>query len=58
MTCVFVTAFFVRMINFRESVYFGYDEARDAYESQSIYKNLDLKVIGPPTASSGLHHGP
>lgn len=48
----------VRLIYFKESVYFGWDEARDAFMSQAIYKNLQLKLIGPPANAPGLFHGP
>lgn len=48
----------VRLISFRESIYFGWDEARDAFMSQNIYKNLQLKLIGPPANAPGLFHGP
>ncbi|KKQ26315.1 MAG: hypothetical protein US39_C0001G0069 [Microgenomates group bacterium GW2011_GWC1_37_12b] len=59
MTCVFIISFSVRMINFRQSVYFGYDEARDAYDSINIYTKGDLKISGPPaSAFKGINHGP
>ena len=56
---IFLLGLVVRSINFRESVYFGYDEARDAFVSQEIYTKGDLKLIGPQaSAFSGIHHGP
>jgi len=40
-------------------VYFGYDEARDAFVSQEIFTKGDLKLIGPQaSAFPGIHHGP
>lgn len=48
----------LRFIYFRESVYFGYDEARDAFRSQEIYIQKDLKLLGPVANFPGLHHGP
>src|SRR3972149_7144801 len=49
----------IRFINFRQSVYFGYDEARDAFVSQEIYTKGDFKLIGPQASMfEGIHHGP
>ena len=56
---IFVIAITLRMINFRQSLYFGYDEARDAYDSQNIYLKGDLKISGPPASVfKGINHGP
>jgi hypothetical protein len=56
---IFIAGFGIRMINFSESLYFGYDEARDAYDSQNIYLQGDLKLSGPPaSAFKGINHGP
>lgn len=55
---VFLTGVLLRFLYFPENIYFGFDQARDAFESLSIYKNLDLKIIGPSTASPTLFHGP
>lgn len=56
---IFFLAIGVRFLWFRESTYFGFDEARDAFTSMDIYQKLDLKLIGPPaTGNLGLFHGP
>ncbi|MFZ5932584.1 MAG: glycosyltransferase family 39 protein [Patescibacteria group bacterium] len=55
---IFGFSLLTRFLYFPENVYFGFDQARDAFESQNIFKNLDLKIIGPPTAGEGLFHGP
>lgn len=55
---IFFLAILVRFWHFKESTYFGYDEARDAYISQSIYIDRDIKLIGPPANYPGLYHGP
>lgn len=55
---IFIFALFIRLLYFPDNIYFGYDQARDAYESQSIYKNLDIKIIGPSTSLEGIYHGP
>lgn len=55
---IFIAALFVRFIYFPGNVYFGFDQARDAYESIDIYKNANLKIIGPSTAMENLFHGP
>lgn len=38
------------------SLTFGYDQARDAFQAQSII-NGDLKIQGPPSSTKGLFHG-
>jgi len=55
---IFLIALIARFLFFRDSTYFGYDEARDAFISQDIYKNLDFKIIGPPANFPGIFHGP
>ncbi len=55
---IFVAALITRFIFFFDSTYFGFDEARDAFTSQAIYLNHDLKLIGPPANAPGLFHGP
>src|SRR3989338_11176755 len=53
-----VLAFILRIIFiYQGGVSFHYDMARDAYEAEQIWKNHDLKVLGPPTSTSGLYHG-
>ncbi len=54
---IFIFALLVRFAWFKNSTYFGFDEARDAYVSQAIYRNLDLKLMGPPANAPGLNHG-
>lgn len=54
---VFVLAYFLRvMFLSKNSLTFGYDQARDAYVSRSILKG-DLKIQGPPASTPGLYHG-
>lgn len=56
---IFALALLVRFYAFQESIYFGFDQARDAYTSQVIYTDFDLKFIGPPVSGdTGLFHGP
>ncbi len=51
-------AIFSRFYHFTQNVYFGFDEARDAFVSQAIYTQGDIKLIGPPTNGvTGLNHG-
>lgn len=54
---IFILALVVRFYSFAESTYFGFDEARDAFISQAIYKQGDFKLIGPPANAPGLNHG-
>lgn len=53
---IFSVAVFLRFLYFPGNVYFGFDQARDAFASQSIFGG-DLKIIGPPTANQIFHHG-
>ncbi|OHA68746.1 MAG: hypothetical protein A3D59_01020 [Candidatus Wildermuthbacteria bacterium RIFCSPHIGHO2_02_FULL_47_17] len=56
---IFLAAVVVRFLWFRESTYFGFDEARDAFTSLDIFLKHDWKLIGPPaTGNLGLFHGP
>lgn len=56
---IFVVALAVRFFYFRETIYFGFDEARDALVSENIYLKGDIRLIGPPaTGDTGLFHGP
>ncbi len=55
---IFALALLVRFYDFSKSVYFGYDEARDAIVSQAIYKQADFKIVGPAANGvTGLNHG-
>lgn len=42
---------------FFDSITFGYDQARDAFQAMSIFKGDFVKVIGPATDIPGLFHG-
>lgn len=54
---IFVFAYFLRvMFLSKNSLTFGYDQARDAYISQQILKG-DIKIQGPPASTPGLYHG-
>ncbi len=54
---VFIVAIAIRFLYFPDNIYFGFDQARDAYTSQQVARG-DLKVVGPPTAIEGINHGP
>ncbi len=49
-------ALIVRFLYFPNNIYFGFDQARDAFSAIEIL-NGDFKIIGPTTAFEGLHHG-
>ncbi len=42
---------------FSGAISFHYDMSRDAFEAQQIWKDKNLKIIGPPTTSDGLFSG-
>lgn len=54
---IFILALSLRFLYFPDNIYFGFDQARDAFISQSILRG-DFKLIGPPTTFEGLFHGP
>lgn len=54
---IFVLAYALRVLYLpKNSLTFGYDQARDAIISQSILKG-DIKIQGPPASTAGLYHG-
>lgn len=55
---IFLIGLIIRFIYFPENVYFGYDQARDAFVSEGILKG-HFKIQGPPaTFNMSLFHGP
>src|SRR3990167_8497982 len=54
---IFILAYFLRVVFLsKNSLTFGYDQARDAVISQQILKG-DIKIQGPPASTPGLYHG-
>ena len=54
---IFILAYFLRVLFLsKNSLTFGYDQARDAYVSQQILKG-DIKIQGPSASTPGLYHG-
>lgn len=53
---IFAIAVVLRFLYFPNDIYFGFDQARDAFATQEILKG-HLKLIGPPTSFEGLRHG-
>lgn len=53
---IFAAALFIRFLFFPINIYFGYDQARDAYNALEIFHG-HLKLIGPTTSFPGLNHG-
>ncbi len=54
---IFLVAIVLRFLYFPNNIYFGFDQARDAFASQGV-ANGDIKLVGPPTSTPGLFHGP
>jgi 4-amino-4-deoxy-L-arabinose transferase-like glycosyltransferase len=54
---LFILAFALRFLYFPENIYFGYDQARDAFISQEVLHGK-IKIVGPTTSIPGLSHGP
>lgn len=53
---IFFTAVLIRFLYFPNDIYFGFDQARDAFVAKQIL-NGHLKIAGPPTTFEGLNHG-
>lgn len=53
---IFFLAVIIRFLFFPDNIYFGFDQARDAFEALSIAHG-NLKTIGPSTSFEGLFHG-
>lgn len=55
---IVILAFILRVLFiFSGGVSFHYDMARDAFEARQIWKDRDLKILGPPSSTPGLYHG-
>lgn len=57
LVAVFILALILRFLYYPNNIYFGIDQARDAFVSREILKG-DFKIQGPPTSVPGLFHGP
>lgn len=53
---IFLIGVVIRFLFFPDNIYFGFDQARDAYSSQEIFRG-NLKIVGPPTSGNLFHHG-
>ncbi|MBS3118175.1 hypothetical protein J4417_00650, partial [Candidatus Woesearchaeota archaeon] len=54
---IFVLALTLRFLYFPNNIYFGFDQARDAFASLEIVFG-EFRVVGPPTSVDGWFHGP
>lgn len=54
---IFFLALILRFLYFPDNIYFGFDQARDAFTSLEVMRG-QLKIVGPPTGVEGLFHGP
>lgn len=54
---IFLVAIVLRFLYFPNNIYFGFDQARDAFASLSVARG-DIRLVGPPTSTPGLFHGP
>jgi len=53
---IVVLGLILRFYYYPNDIFFAYDQARDAFISQKIFSG-DLKILGPPASTPGLHHG-
>lgn len=56
LSAIFLFGLIVRFLYFPKDIYFGFDQARDAYVAKEILSG-HMKLIGPPTTFEGLRHG-
>lgn len=54
---IFLLAIILRFLYFPNNIYFGFDQARDAFAAMEVAAG-DVRLIGPPTSAPGLFHGP
>jgi 4-amino-4-deoxy-L-arabinose transferase-like glycosyltransferase len=54
---IFALALVIRFLYFPNNIYFGYDQARDAFVVQELLQG-NLRLVGPTTLIDGLFHGP
>lgn len=53
-----VLAFLLRITFLSQgAISFHYDMARDAFAAREIWRDNNLKILGPPTSTPELHHG-
>src|SRR3972149_8923389 len=58
LTVIFILAISLRLLYFKDSLTFFYDQGRDALASMEIWQGDPVKIIGPQTDFLGLYHGP
>jgi len=51
-------AFFIRTLQLKDNILFGYDQARDAQRIYNMVYKGDLKIVGPETDIQGIFNGP
>jgi len=58
LTVIFILAISLRLLYFKDSLTFFYDQGRDALAAMEIWQGDPVKIIGPQTDFLGLYHGP
>lgn len=53
---IFIVSLLIRFLYFPNNIYFGFDQARDAFAVSEILHG-HIKLVGPPTSFEGLRHG-
>lgn len=53
---IFILALFIRFLYFPDNIYFGFDQARDAYAALDLVHG-NIQIVGPTTSYKGLNHG-
>lgn len=56
LSLIFFLGLTIRFLFFPENIYFGYDQARDAFNALGILHG-QLKLIGPTSSIAGISHG-
>jgi hypothetical protein len=54
---IFLLAVIIRFLYFPNNIYFGFDQARDAFVVHELLGG-NLRLVGPTTLIDGLFHGP
>lgn len=54
---ILLIGFYLAVTRYASQIVFGYDQARDAFEAYSIWRDFNLKILGPSTDIPGVFHG-
>lgn len=54
---IFLSAFLLRWFKLSDNLFFGFEQGRDAFIIENIYRLKDFVLTGPSTSIGGVFHG-